>query len=292
MIRSMTGFGRAEAADEYRKVSVEIKSVNHRYLDVNTHVPKRLSASDSLIRSLLKESVYRGKIDLSVSYEDHTPGQTHLTYDRPLAQEYYRILCAMEEEFQTGRPVCLADIARFPEVVTAETVIEDAGQMEDLLEQAMRAALDAYNAAREKEGAALKADLEGKLSGMLSAVDRIEERYPQLITEYRRKLTDKVNEVLDHTQIDEARLATEIVLYADKIAVDEETVRLRAHIQSLMDTLQEDGSIGRKLDFVAQEMNREANTILSKSTDREIADIAISLKTDVERVREQIQNVE
>ena len=292
MIRSMTGFGRGEAADEYRKVSVEIKSVNHRYFDLSVHIPKRLTASETGIRSILKESVFRGKIDLSVNYEDHTPGQTHLTYDRPLAQEYYRILCAMEEEFQTGRPILLTDIARFPDVVTSETVIEDDGQMEALLEEALRAAANAYNGARETEGAALKADLNMKLSGMLEAVDRIEECYPQVVAQYRKKLTDKLSEVLEDTQIDENRLAAEIVLYADKIAVDEETVRLRTHIQSMIDTLEEDGSIGRKLDFLAQEMNREANTILSKSTDREIADIAITLKTDVERVREQIQNIE
>ena len=292
MIRSMTGFGRYEAADEYRKVTVEIKSVNHRYFDLNVHVPRRFSALEAAIRARMKEAVFRGKTDVSVSYEDDTPGQTQLHYHEDLAKEYYEILTKMEETFHTGRPVSVTDLARFPEVLSAEAVIQDDTEMEALLNEALSGAISSYNAAREKEGAALKEDLLFKLRQMLCAVDRIEERYPQLIEEYRKKLTDKVAELLENTQIDESRLATEIVLYADKIAVDEETVRLRTHIQSVIDTLDEDGSIGRKLDFMAQEMNRESNTILSKSTDREIADIAISLKTDVERVREQIQNIE
>ena len=291
MIRSMTGFGRYEAADEYRKVTVEIKSVNHRYFDLNVHVPRRFSALEAAIRARMKEAVFRGKTDVSVSYEDDTPGQIKVHYDQELAQEYCRILRDMEYQFCTGRPVGIADIARMPDVLSSETVTQDDAEMETLLTEALSGAAQAFNSAREKEGAALKSDLEEKLRQMLVSVDRIEERYPQIIAEYRQKLTDKVAELLD-SQIDETRLATEIVLYADRIAVDEETVRLRAHIQSMLDTLCEDGSIGRKLDFVAQEMNREANTILSKSTDREIADIAIGLKTDVERVREQIQNVE
>ena len=245
MIRSMTGFGRYEASDEYRKVTVEIKSVNHRYFDLNIHVPKRFSASEAMIRTVMKESVFRGKIDLSVSYEDYAPGQTRIHYQKDLAEEYYRILQEMEETFGTGRPAGVTDIARFPEVLSTETVTEDDPQMEALLSEALSGAIAAYNEAREKEGASLKADLDEKLTHMLGDVDRIDERYPQLIEEYRKRLTDKVAELLGHTTIDEGRLATEIVIYADKIAVDEETVRLKTHISSLLDTLGEDGSIGR-----------------------------------------------
>lgn len=292
MIRSMTGFGRCEASDEYRKVAVEIKAVNHRYLDLNLKIPRYFSAMEAQIRNEIKKSVFRGKVDVTISYEDYSEGQTKLHYNKELAGRYLSYLKEMEEEFGIRNDISVGNLSRYPDVFTMENVQEDDEEMQNLLMQALSGALKVFTEAREKEGEALKSDLCGKLEQMLGYVDQIETRYPEVVSEYRRKLTDKVHELLEDVKIDESRLATEIVIYADKICVDEETVRLRAHIQSTLDTMNAGGSIGRKLDFVAQEMNREANTILSKSTDREIADVAIELKTEVERVREQIQNIE
>jgi uncharacterized protein (TIGR00255 family) len=292
MIKSMTGFGRCEASDEYRKVAVEIKAVNHRYLDLNLKIPRYFSAMEAQIRNEIKKYVFRGKVDVSISYEDYSEGQTKLHYNAQLAGRYLEYLKQMEEEFGIRNDVSAGSLSRYPDVFTMENVQDDDEEMQNLLMQALSGALKSFTEAREKEGMALATDLNAKLQQMLLYVDEIEKRYPEVVNEYRSKLTDKVKELLGDAKIDENRLATEIVIYADKICVDEETVRLRAHIQSTLDTMNAGGSVGRKLDFVAQEMNREANTILSKSTDREIADTAIELKTDVERVREQIQNIE
>lgn len=292
MAKSMTGFGRGEASDEMRKASVEIKAVNHRYLDLNIKTPRRFSYLEADIRNRVKNSVFRGKVDISISYEDHSGGQTMLHYNQELAREYMKIFEQMGDDFGLSNDISVGALSRYPEIITIEEVQADDSAMDRLIMQALEDAIASFTAARAKEGASLKMDLDAKLSQMLAYVEQIETRYPQVIAEYRGKLHDKVTELLGDTQIDENRLATEIVLYADKICVDEETVRLKTHIKSVSDILNQEGSIGRKLDFVVQEMNRESNTILSKSTDREIADIAIEVKTDVERVREQIQNIE
>ena len=292
MIKSMTGFGRCEVADEKRKFTVELKSVNHRYLDVNIKMPKKLNFFESAIRNLLKEYIERGKVDVYITYEDYTEDNYSLRSNASLAGEYLGYLNAMAEEFHLENDIRVSTLSRYPDVFVMEEQDIDEKELWSGLEKALRGACEQFVDSRVKEGEALKADLLDKLDAMLSDVDFIEERSPQIMKEYRTRLEEKIQEILGDRQIDDARIATEVTIYADKVCVDEETVRLRSHIMTTKDTLLAGGSIGRKLDFIAQEMNREANTILSKANNIEISDIGIDLKTGIEKVREQIQNIE
>ena len=292
MIKSMTGFGRCEVADEKRKFTVELKSVNHRYLDVNIKMPKKLNFFESAIRNLLKEYIERGKVDVYITYEDYTEDNYSLRYNAALAGEYLGYLNAMAEEFHLENDIRVSTLSRYPDVFVMEEQDIDEKELWSGLEKALRGACEQFVDSRVKEGEALKADLLDKLDAMLSDVDFIEERSPQIMKEYRTRLEEKIQEILGDRQIDDARIATEVTIYADKVCVDEETVRLRSHIMTTKDTLLAGGSIGRKLDFIAQEMNREANTILSKANDLEVSNYAIDLKTEIEKVREQIQNIE
>ena len=292
MIKSMTGFGRCEVADEKRKFTVQLKSVNHRYLDVNIKMPKKLNFFESAIRNLLKEYIERGKVDVYITYEDYTEDNYSLRYNAALAGEYLGYLNAMAEEFHLENDIRVSTLSRYPDVFVMEEQDIDEKELWSGLEKALRGACEQFVDCRVKEGEALKADLLDKLDTMLFDVDFIEERSPQIMKEYRTRLEEKIQEILGDRQIDDARIATEVTIYADKVCVDEETVRLRSHIMTTKDTLLAGGSIGRKLDFIAQEMNREANTILSKANNIEISDIGIDLKTGIEKVREQIQNIE
>ena len=292
MIKSMTGFGRCEVADEKRKFTVELKSVNHRYLDVNIKMPKKLNFFESAIRNLLKEYIERGKVDVYITYEDYTEDNYSLRYNAALAGKYLGYLNSMAEEFHLENDIRVSTLSRYPDVFVMEEQDIDEKELWSGLEKALRGACEQFVDSRVKEGEALKADLLDKLDTMLFDVDFIEERSPQIMKEYRTRLEEKIQEILGDRQIDDARIATEVTIYADKVCVDEETVRLRSHIMTTKDTLLAGGSIGRKLDFIAQEMNREANTILSKANNIEISDIGIDLKTGIEKVREQIQNIE
>ena len=292
MIKSMTGFGRAEVTDENRKFTVEIKSVNHRYLDVGIKMPKKLNFFESAIRNLLKEYIERGKVDVFISYEDYTEDNYALKYNEDIAAQYLAHLKAMSEKFGIENDIRVSTLSRYPEVFTMEEQSIDEKELWAVLERALRGAAEQFVQSRMVEGERLRSDLIEKLDGMLTYVDFIEERSPIILQEYRTRLEEKVKELLGDKQLDDARIATEVTIFADKICVDEETVRLRSHIQSTKDTLNAGGGIGRKLDFIAQEMNREANTILSKANDLKISDIGINLKTDIEKVREQIQNIE
>ena len=293
MIRSMTGFGHGEVSnDKNQKVTVEMKSVNHRYCDISLKLPKKLAMFEANIRNIMKEYVSRGKIDIYVSYEDLSETAVSLHYNQAMAEEYMQVFKKMQEDFNIETKITAEALAKYPEVVTIEEVQQDEEVWWELLEAALRQAAEKFVETRTIEGANLKRDLLGKLDQMAADVAFIEERSPQIIAEYRSKLEEKVKEFLEDSTIEENRIAAEVTLYADKIAVDEEIVRLQSHISSMTDVLESDESIGRKLDFMAQEMNREANTILSKSSDLEISNIAIDLKTEIEKVREQIQNVE
>lgn len=292
MIKSMTGFGRCEFTDEKRKFTVELKSVNHRYLDVNIKMPKKLNFFESSIRALLKEYIERGKVDVYITYEDYTEDNYALKYNASLAAQYLNYLNSMAEEFGLENDIRVSNLSRYPDVLVMEEQDVDEKELWDGLEHALRGACEHFVASRIKEGENLKGNLIDKLDDMISYVDFIEKRSPQIMEEYRRRLEDKIKEILGDRQMDDGRIATEVTIYADKICVDEETVRLRSHINTTKDTLLEGGSIGRKLDFIAQEMNREANTILSKANNIEISDTGINLKTSIEKVREQIQNIE
>ena len=292
MLKSMTGFGRCEnITDEYR-ISVEMKAVNHRYLDLSIKMPKKFNYFEASIRTLLKKYIQRGKVDLFINYEDYTQGNMCLKYNRALAAEYMDYFNKMAEEFSIQNDVKVSTLAKFPEVFSMEQAPDDEEHLWGILSAALEDAAVRFVQSREVEGEHLKNDLLGKLDDMTGLVDYIEGRSPQILTEYRAKLEAKVQELLNGTAMDEGRIAAEVTIYADKICVDEETVRLRSHIENTRKDLLSGGSVGRKLDFIAQEMNREANTILSKSNDLSISDKAIALKTEIEKVREQIQNIE
>lgn len=292
MIKSMTGFGRAEAQDEQHKFTVEIKSVNHRYLDFNIKMPKKLSFFDSAIRTLLKEYMLRGKVDVFISYEDFTQSHMVLQYNQELAGQYMTYFKQMSETFGIPNTITAADLGRFQDVLTMEEADTDEKELWSLLEEVIRKACEQFVATRKTEGENLRSDLVDKLDQMFEKVGLVEERSPQILQEYRKKLEDKVKELLGDTQLEEGRIASEVIIYADKICTDEETVRLKSHIQHMKEVLAQGEGIGRKLDFIAQEMNREANTILSKANDLETSNLAIDLKTEIEKVREQIQNIE
>lgn len=292
MLKSMTGFGRRENVTDEYKISVEMKAVNHRYLDLSIKMPKKFNYFEASIRTLLKKYIQRGKVDLFINYEDYRSGNMCLKYNRALAAEYMEYFYKMSDEFGIQNDVKVSALAKFPEVLTMEQVPDDEEHLWEILSEALKEAAVRFVESREIEGEHLKKDLLGKLDYMETLVDFIEERSPQILTEYRNRLEDKVKELLNNTAMEESRIAAEVTIYADKICVDEETVRLRSHIHNTRNGLLGGESVGRKLDFIAQEMNREANTILSKSTDLSISDKAIALKTEIEKVREQIQNIE
>lgn len=293
MIKSMTGFGRCEISDGERKFTVEMKGVNHRYLDVNIRMPKKLNCFETAIRNLIKQSILRGKVDLFIQYEDLSENQVSLRYNEALAEEYLVYLKQMEERFSLENDIRVSTLSRYPEVLTMEEQVLDEEELWNSLKQVMDGAVKRFVSTRATEGEALKKDILIKLDGMLELVEFIEERSPQIITRYREKLENKVKELLEDAQVEDSRIAAEVVLFADKICTDEEVVRLRSHIVHMKETLNsEEAGIGRKLDFIAQEMNREANTILSKANDLDISNVGINLKTEIEKVREQIQNIE
>ncbi len=292
MIKSMTGFGRCEVADSDRKFTVEMKSVNHRYLDVNIKMPKKLNFFESAIRTELKNYISRGKVDIFITYEDYGEESGCLKYNKALAAEYLKYLRQMAEDFELDDDIRVSTLSKYPDVLVMEEQNIDEEELWKDLKKALTGAAEKFVETRIAEGENLLEDLTAKLDGMLGHVDFIAERSPKLIQEYREKLEEKVKELLEDVQVDEGRLLTEITIFADKVCVDEELVRLRSHVEATKETLLSGGSVGRKLDFIAQEMNREANTILSKANDLEISNRAIELKNEIEKVREQIQNIE
>ncbi len=292
MIRSMTGFGRAELQDQERKFTVEIKSVNHRYLDFNIKMPRKLSFFEAAVRGVLKDYMQRGKIDVSVTYEDFTQTKVSLKYNEELAKQYMLYCSRMSSQFGIADDMTASKLAHCPEVLVMEEQAADEEELWALLEQALRAAGEHFAASRGKEGESLRRDLQEKLRHMGQNVDSIAERAPAILEEYKEKLHQKTRELLEDAQIEDSRIAAEVILFADKICTDEETVRLKSHIRTMDAALEDGEGIGRKLDFIAQEMNREANTILSKANDLTTSEIAIELKTEIEKIREQIQNIE
>ncbi|MDF2589789.1 MAG: hypothetical protein K0S41_3630 [Anaerocolumna sp.] len=292
MLKSMTGFGRCEELSEERKIIVEMKAVNHRYCDISIKMPKKLSFFEAGIRNVLKQFIGRGKVDVFITYEDFTENNVCVKYNEDIAREYFTYLTKMSETFGIDNDIKVSNLSRFPDVFSLEEQTIDEQELWKLVEKAVKGAAEQLVETRIAEGENLKKDINLKLDGMIEYVSFIEERSPQVVSEYRQKLTAKVGELLGDTKLDESVLATEVTIFADKICVDEETVRLRSHIQNMKLTLEAGEEIGRKLDFIAQEMNREANTILSKASDINISNKAIDLKTEIEKVREQIQNIE
>ena len=291
MIRSMTGFGRSETGDDEKKIIIEIKSVNHRYCDINVKLPRTISRFEPEIRKRLKLYAERGKIDVFITYQNLKTSET-VKYNKEIAGEYMNYLKQIGEDFGLEEDIKPTVLARFPDVFSLEENYsaedEEYADIQKVLDEAGKMFLES----RQKEGENLAKDLLDKMDEIETLVNRIESMAPQIIEEYREKLTAKVQDILENRDIEEARIVQEVVIYADRVAVDEELVRLHSHIQAVRDILSEDKAVGRKLDFIVQEMNREANTTLSKSDTKEVTDIGIDLKTLIEKVREQVQNLE
>ncbi len=292
MIQSMTGYGRGEMSGENYKIEIEMKSVNHRYLDVNVRLPRKLAFLETVIRSQVKEFAARGKIDIFVSMEDFSENGVNIKYNRELARSYFAGIQEISEDFSLENPVSAYQLSRFPDVFTAEDMEIDETELTELVSGALKNAAHSFVSARLTEGEKLKLDLDGKLDYINSLIDQIARRSPQILQEYRQKIRENVQELLGDSRVDDTIIATEIVVFADKICVDEEMVRLRTHTSHMRETLASGGPVGRKLDFLTQEMNREANTILSKANDIEVSNHGIELKTEIEKIREQIQNIE
>ena len=292
MINSMTGFGRSEVSDDRHKITVEIKSVNHRFLEMAVRMPRKLGGLESRVREEVRQYAARGKIDVSISYENKDAAPVSLQYNRRVAQNYLDIFAQMSRDFGLENRVGLLDLASLPDVITEQDPESDDEAVWSFLKRAVDGAGRQFAQVRAVEGENLKMDLLDKLDCLARLLDTVEEKSPEIIENYSKKLRERVNGIAGEVPVDENRLAQEVVLYADKICVDEEIVRLRSHFSQAKETLDTGGSVGRKLDFIVQEMNREANTILSKIDDVLLSQTAIEMKTGIEKIREQIQNLE
>jgi TIGR00255 family protein len=292
LIKSMTGFGRAEEITDNYKLSVEIKSVNHRYLDLNIKMPRRFFPFEADIRNIVKEYVSRGKVDLFINYLDFKDKAGGVYLNKNIVEKYLDIGLELCKEYKIVDDLKVSHLLQLPDVISIDEPELDEDEIKSRLFTVLNKACKVFLSTREAEGEKLFTDMSSKLKVLADTTENIDKRYPEVLEEYKAKLTLKVNELLSGASIEENRIATEVTLFADKIGIDEEVVRLFSHIKAMNDEMKLDTGIGRKLDFLAQEMNREANTILSKSTDLNIADYAIILKTEIEKIREQIQNIE
>ncbi len=292
MVKSMTGFGRCEFVGNDIKVAVEAKTVNHRYSEISIRMPKNISCFEPDVRNLVKKYLERGKADIFISYEDMSDKTGEVKYNESLAEQYVNIFKDMQEKFEIDNDMSGSVLLRCPDVFVIQEKETDEKMVWNVIEQAVSSAMENLVQTRIAEGENLKKDILLKLDNIKNEVEFIEKKAPELVEDYRKKIEDKVKELLGDAAVDESRIVAETVIYADKICVDEETVRLKSHIKAIEECLVSGESIGRKMDFIAQEMNREANTVLSKTSDPEVSDCAINIKTEIEKVREQIQNIE
>lgn len=298
MVKSMTGYGRGEETAQGTTVTVELRAVNNRYLDCTVKMPRTYIFAEDALKELVQSKVSRGKVDVFVNVAHEGGDDVTVTVNEGLARAYVRAMLQLERlGAEEGNRTILsdyktADLARFPDVLTVEKKEEDQDQVKALLLAALDRALDDFNTMRAREGEKLKADILGRADTIESLTAKVEQRSPETVKEYRNRLEVKMQEVLQNTQIDESRLLTEAAIFADKVAVDEETVRLHSHLSQLRELLGKGGAVGRKLDFLIQEFNREANTIGSKCSDIQIARIVVDIKAEIEKIREQVQNIE
>lgn len=292
MLKSMTGFGRCEVTKNDRKFTVELRGVNHRYLEAGIKMPKKFSFFEAALRTSLKNYVTRGKVDVFITYEDYINNTSSVTYNSKLAGEYLENINLIAKEYGLSCEISAPALSRYPDVLTLSEVSENEEDVWSVLKETFDGACEKFVESRIAEGNNLKNDIENKLNKIEGLVKFIDEKYPDIVNAYRERIYAKVKELLADNQIDQAVLATELTIFADKTCVDEETVRLLSHVVAMRDALNLGEGIGRKLDFIAQEMNREANTILSKANNIDITNAAIDLKTEIEKVREQIQNIE
>ncbi len=292
MIRSMTGYGRAVETVNGREFTVELRSVNNRYLDCTVKLPRSLSFAEETVKQAVKKAVSRGKVDVFISMKSENADDTTITLNKAVLEGYLAAMRQMVTEFGVQDDISVSTVSRLPEVFSVEKPEVDEEQLQADLMSVVEKALEGYNAMRATEGGALDADLRSRGETILSLVEKVEAGNGQTVVAYRARLYAKLQEVLTNTTIDESRILTEAAIFADKVAVDEETVRLRSHLKQMNTMLDGGGAVGRKLDFLLQEMNREANTIGSKCTDVELARIVVDIKAELEKIREQTQNIE
>ena len=292
MIRSMTGYGRAVETVNGREFTVELRSVNNRYLDCTVKMPRSLSFAEEAVKQAVKQAVSRGKVDVYISVRSETADDTRIMLNTAVLEGYLAAMRQMVTEFGIKDDICVSTVSRLPEVFSVEKPEVDEEQLKDDLLSVVEKALAGYNSMRETEGKALDADLRSHGNTILELVAKVEAGNGQTVIDYRARLENKLKEVLANTSIDESRILTEAAIFADKVAVDEETVRLRSHLEQMNTMLTVGGAVGRKLDFLLQEMNREANTIGSKCTDVRLARIVVDIKAELEKIREQTQNIE
>lgn len=292
MISSMTGYGRYEHAENEHKVLVEISSVNHRYLDLNIRMPRLLMRFEDDVRKILKQKCARGKVEVNISYQSTAKEDIEVVVNDAIGEAYLTGLRSLGSAFGLEDDLKLSTLINVDDLISIQKKTADEALVAETILKAVDYALDAFVQMRLKEGEALKEDILAKNKNLLQMVESIEQRSPQVVVQYRERLQNRLSELLKEVPIDEGRMATEIALFADKCAIDEEITRLKSHIQQLNDILTEGDVVGRKLDFLMQEMNREANTIGSKANDYEITKKVVTLKTEIEKIREQVQNIE
>lgn len=292
MVKSMTGYGRAEDTIHGCTITVELRSVNNRYLDCNVRMPRLYLFAEEAIKSRVQNAISRGKVDVFVTLDSTGGEQVQVSVNQALADGYYAALQELAERYGLSKDISVSLLSRFPDVLLAEKAEEDVEQRAQEICAVLDRALQDFDQMRTREGARLEADVLSRAARIEDLVGLVEERSPQTVAEYRAKLEARMNEVLSNTQLDPARILTEAAIFADKVAVDEETVRLRSHIGQLRHMLEQGGATGRKLDFLIQEFNREANTIGSKCSDIDIARLVVDIKAEIEKIREQVQNIE
>lgn len=292
LVKSMTGYGRAVETVNGREFTVEIRSVNNRYLDCTVKLPRALSFAEDTVKQAVKNTISRGKVDVYITQRSEGAADVKVTLNTAMAAGYVEAMRQMAREFAIREDISVSLLSRMPDVFTVEKPEVDEEQLLTDLLQVVNAALTNYDAMRAREGEALKNDLSSRGNTIRSLVSQVEQGNGQTVIDYRTRLYNKLQEVLANTAIDESRILTEAAIFADKVAVDEETVRLRSHLEQMDSMLAAGGAIGRKLDFLLQEMNREANTIGSKCTDVRLARIVVDIKAELEKIREQTQNIE
>ena len=292
LIKSMTGYGRAVETVNGREFTVELRSVNNRYLDCTVKMPRSLAFAEETVKQAVKQSVSRGKVDVFITVKSENTDDTKITLNTAVLEGYLAAMRQMVTEYGVKDDISVSTMARLPEMFSVEKPEVDEQQLKEDLMQVVGKALDGYDQMRTVEGQALDADLRHRGETILELVSQVEAGNSQTVSDYRIRLENKLKEVLANTSIDESRILTEAAIFADKVAVDEETVRLRSHLQQMNNMLTAGGAVGRKLDFLLQEMNREANTIGSKCSDVKLARIVVDIKAELEKIREQTQNIE
>ncbi len=291
MLKSMTGFGRAELLIDEFTVNVQIRSVNHRYMDCSVRIPRCYNFLEDKVRQTASEYISRGKIEISVSIKEQDGDDKVITLNHALAENYINVLKELSS-LGIEDDIKVSTVARYNDIFSVEYKEIDEEKMFEIINQALTAAFDDFNKMRGEEGARLEANILSHLDYISGELEKIEARSPETVRLYRENLEARIRELIEDTAVDENRLITETAIFADKVAIDEETVRLRSHMKAFKNAINTDKPIGKKLDFIIQEMNRETNTIGSKANDIEIAAMVVEIKSEIEKIREQIQNIE